>query len=653
MSMHHRPSLAELRELDLNCRRVAQEACRLDAEHKYDEARTQYEMARILLEDAIRYSDDYERQRRYSDAAASYAKRSHELDLLTSGGAAGHAPAHHGARSMQTPPNATGASHPPAYPTHAHKQHHPHATQPPQGSNPYKPLGAIPTKPPPRPPTSHASSPAPPPGQPHQQQPTVSSGGHQPRPSQGGGRASGASRPRPLHPDFLSFPPSASKTVRASIRIDADGERYDGEVEVPTRALQNFLARRADATTPTHASDNINESNRHEDGTGPNDNGQRNGHQYNEAGTGANTTAPQPQQRRGEQAALRHEPAPMAGPDGTIAGATASFGQEAPRGFDSGVAFRDKNWNDLVRQSQARVGPPQVPLDEKVSLAEQAEQRERQARPANARINAKTEDGRIYSIDGGLETVAYIDPNRTLQQTIRRDAKPLPAPADVKAAVGSPDVLFETTALGAKLRNQHRIGGERVKEMDHFVASVETPVVRVSQKDVAPLVAEMEMKGAEPVTITVASDGGGEDTSVELKVQARYRLDDGSVNDAIVQHAVKFHGLVQTVCRNILGYTGPIQLYYMTTIRANAAVCSVSKHDGKLYFNVLSFQQSQPLDPETGDITHTVRLYTYWVQRAALALSAGSAEWAARPTGLYDKDVRARFNSHLTALGLR
>ena len=36
-------------------------------------------------------------------------------------------------------------------------------------------------------------------------------------------------------------------------------------------------------------------------------------------------------------------------------------------------------------------------------------------------------------------------------------------------------VLFETVALGAKIVNAHLMGGERVKEMDHFVATVETP----------------------------------------------------------------------------------------------------------------------------------------------------------------------------------
>ncbi len=36
-------------------------------------------------------------------------------------------------------------------------------------------------------------------------------------------------------------------------------------------------------------------------------------------------------------------------------------------------------------------------------------------------------------------------------------------------------VLFEVAAIGAKIRNTHKVSGERVKEMQFFVQSVETP----------------------------------------------------------------------------------------------------------------------------------------------------------------------------------
>jgi hypothetical protein len=138
--------------------------------------------------------------------------------------------------------------------------------------------------------------------------------------------------------------------------------------------------------------------------------------------------------------------------------------------------------------------------------------------------------------------------------------------------------------VGAKLRNQHRIGGERVKEMDYFIASVETPVVRVKQKDVAPLVAEVEMRGGEQVMIKAVSETehyAGEVGDVELKIQSRYRAADGSVAESILRHATRFHPFIHAVCRDVIGYTGEIQLYYMTTLRVDSAVCSVSSEDGR------------------------------------------------------------------------
>ena len=61
-----------------------------------------------------------------------------------------------------------------------------------------------------------------------------------------------------------------------------------------------------------------------------------------------------------------------------------------------------------------------------VSLSEQASQRRVQAQSANARINAKTSDGRIYSIDEGLETSVFIDPNRNVQVRITVSLQHLP-----------------------------------------------------------------------------------------------------------------------------------------------------------------------------------------------------------------------------------
>jgi len=574
-----------------------------------------YSAARCLLEDAVAVCDNYERQAKYAQAAEQYRARGVELETYL--------------LSQQKPKQAP--------------QRHGGAAPPPYGTSPQRAQAEPARQQQPPAPASHAapaaSAPAP---------VTVPQAQHVRNRRRAGGAGAAS---KPLNPNFLSLKPGRTPVVRAELRIEAGGEHFDGVVQVPTKALQHFLSKKADATpgSPAVGGDSGDGGDLAAAGrAGDPGNGGANGSSKPRDQQGDDKGGPPSKDDGGSK--------PVAGDDGAIVGASPKFGQEAPRGLDSGVAFRDKNWNDLVRQSQAEVGPPQVPLDEKVSLAERAQQQKRQAQAPNARINAKTSDGRLYSIDGGLEKKAFIDPNRTLDQTIRTGGGKAPtvAPPDLKNVVASPEVLFETTAMGAKLRNQHRIGGERVKEMDHFVATVETPEVRVTQKDVSPLVAEMEMKGADPVKIMSLSDTehyAGEVGDIELKIQSRYRNADGSVNEPILRHAAQFYPFIQAVCQ-IVGYTGQMQLYYMTTMRANSAVCSVSKEDGRLYCNVLSFQQSQPLDPESGKVVHTKRLWTYWVQRMAISLSAGSPEWASRPTGLYDPEIRARFNKQLDALGL-
>jgi hypothetical protein len=50
----------------------------------------------------------------------------------------------------------------------------------------------------------------------------------------------------------------------------------------------------------------------------------------------------------------------------------------------------------------------------------------------------------------------------------------------VLISMGVPVVV---AAVNSKIRNIHRVAGERVKEMDHFVASVTVPVVRLALTD--------------------------------------------------------------------------------------------------------------------------------------------------------------------------
>ena len=56
-------------------------------------------------------------------------------------------------------------------------------------------------------------------------------------------------------------------------------------------------------------------------------------------------------------------------------------------------------------------------------------------------------------------------------------------------------MLFETAGgLAPKLVNSHKLGGERVKELDFFVASIEVPAVIVRPPDPAVAVAQMALQ---------------------------------------------------------------------------------------------------------------------------------------------------------------
>jgi hypothetical protein len=62
---------------------------------------------------------------------------------------------------------------------------------------------------------------------------------------------------------------------------------------------------------------------------------------------------------------------------------------------DSGVAYREKNWLDLVKKSQDKIGPPQIPFQDKISLAE----RQNTISRAQTRVNPSSKE-RAFAIDG-------------------------------------------------------------------------------------------------------------------------------------------------------------------------------------------------------------------------------------------------------------
>jgi len=260
---------------------------------------------------------------------------------------------------------------------------------------------------------------------------------------------------------------------------------------------------------------------------------------------------------------------------------------------------------------------------------------------AATRVNPSSKE-RAFAIDG-YEKKTYIDPNRSIDVPLPKESPTQVVSGSAKNSITNAAALFETAAMGAKLRNTHKMGGERVKDMDHFVASVETPKVQLKIPDIAELVTEMAVEGLEDTNQVVVD----ETSSAMLHVQPRFRNEDGSVNPIISGHAKFFYSMVTKIVREFLRYSDPIELYYMTTIRADVSVCSLAKTNQRLYFNVLVFQQQQVYNLETGEIKEKRRIWTYWLQRAAMALASLRPN---QPTGLYDKDIRSRFYQFLDSL---
>jgi hypothetical protein len=352
-------------------------------------------------------------------------------------------------------------------------------------------------------------------------------------------------------------------------------------------------------------------------------------------------------------------------------------GVQGSRKNDSGTYYREHDWSEYVRQAESASGPTQLGLVEVLSVDERTEdlqrrlQQERQqpsqgqASRVGSRVNPNNKE-REYSMEG-YERSSYIDPARSIAKPLPRaqgqggakQVKPETRPASVLS-----DVLFETAAVGAKIRNTNRMGGERVKVMDHFVASVETPTVVVQPPDVADMVNE---RGRQKQTVEVPLRVQHAD--VPLFVQTRFVESGGQATCKLVirQHAHLLWRLLHTVFVQLLQVPHEIQrvrLLYMSTLRANSSVAVAAK-DGFLYFNVLVLQQMQCCDTSR----HTAaggngggedslnlsaslsaremeRAWLYWLQRAAMILPRPDGErvtgaWA----GLYDPGVRYRFDA--------
>ena len=105
----------------------------------------------------------------------------------------------------------------------------------------------------------------------------------------------------------------------------------------------------------------------------------------------------------------------------------------------------------------------------------------------NARVNADIHsDAPLYANAGGFERSVWIDPHRSSSGGCAASRAARGAPeirvhrgATSEAPAEELPVAYEVAAVGARLANMARVGGQRVEEMDHFVESTETPIVRL------------------------------------------------------------------------------------------------------------------------------------------------------------------------------
>jgi hypothetical protein len=276
---------------------------------------------------------------------------------------------------------------------------------------------------------------------------------------------------------------------------------------------------------------------------------------------------------------------------------------------------------------------------EKITLAERNRQLEEQRLQdsGGSRVNQTSRlaaGKRLYSLEN-YETSVYIDPTRHLQgpQVESRDVN-----RDEEAAANllnnNVGVPVEVASVAAKMRNMHRVAGERIKEMDHFVASVSTPIVklslpgtndasiessgngaakRVTRNDIGVyLQASFKKTGLERsalISVPVYSydASGSYDKSCpllhfgsrpfQLMVEGQYCRPDtpNPCPEHVLRYATIFYWLLEKIFSEVLHIElspRTVQLYYMTTIRADELVCSLSEDDKKIYLNVLVFQQS-------------------------------------------------------------
>uniref|UniRef100_A0A7S3NL46 RanBP2-type domain-containing protein n=1 Tax=Aureoumbra lagunensis TaxID=44058 RepID=A0A7S3NL46_9STRA len=251
------------------------------------------------------------------------------------------------------------------------------------------------------------------------------------------------------------------------------------------------------------------------------------------------------------------------------------------------------------------------------------------------RVNAATTKGPIYDnateFETWAETPTFSQPETSPTVVIER-----PTPKKSEA------IAFETVgAIAAKLRNMARLGGERVREMDHFVESkVETEIVQLEENDEEQSLISARKLVEREARRTLLMNG------------QTYLLDRNSTQQELIGKYIDLFALVLDRALVILGCPpgtrqSSFRIYYLPTVRADEFVCAKDSDDGYVYVNALAFHQANVCDLDNKN-NHPIRvrpsmwsiILPYWCHRLRDLCGNHSA-------GLYSSEVRHRLAENL------
>lgn len=369
----------------------------------------------------------------------------------------------------------------------------------------------------------------------------------------------------------------------------------------------------------------------------------------------------------------------------SFANAGVAGGERILKGFDNKIS------NRIANDLPGNIGLRQTPIQEITSLSERNNNIRLEAAAlrdgGGARVNQPSHK-RVYEISNNFERSVLIDPMRHLNTTRDRAGDESTVRSTKQhSTVSSLGVPLELAAVGSKIRNIHRVGGERVKEVDHFVESVETPVVEVRLKNGNTSLDSSEISAAVSKSVVLAALASStrlhmssQEGSTELLLGKSFAGSNIDNTAFITKYCEIFFGLLLNVF-DVLGLHAcaagmdgmPIQLqmFYEATVRSNDFVCFLDCASGEckvLYVNALAFQQAQCCAFEEGreegdrptGIAHSKleAVFVYWLTRVSIALqrglglegSAASAQIKMCCLGMYNKQVRERMKAKISMM---